>query len=186
MRRHMPRKARRAFARSLGRGPFRPEQLGALAFSVALVAFGTAALALAASPVLQQEMLARQATVMSFADASGAAARNADSPDAAQGGKNAAGGADGGASSDAAGAGGGSGSGGAVLFPGIEFPTVDSVSHGGSSGSEDDSSNDGSGSSSESNAGSGSGGGSGSVEPGGSGSEPDGGSSESSSGISEA
>lgn len=182
----MSRKARRAFARSLGRGPFRPEQLGALAFSVALVAFGAAALALTAPSVLQQEILARQATVMSFADAAGAAALNAGSSDAAPDGEGAVGeGTEGDSSSDAAGTDGGPGSGGAVLFPGIEFPTVDSVAHGGSSG-DDGSSNDESGSGSGSNAGSGSGSGSGSSGSDGSGSGSDGGSSENSSGISEA
>lgn len=40
----MSRKARRAFARSLGKGPFRPAQLGAAAFSAALLILGAGVL----------------------------------------------------------------------------------------------------------------------------------------------
>lgn len=59
----MSRKARRAFARSLGKGPFRPAQLGAAAFSAALLILGAGVLLSIAPPLIQQEMLAQRANV---------------------------------------------------------------------------------------------------------------------------
>ena len=169
----MSRKARRAFARSLGRGPFRPEQLGVAAFSAAFLAFGATALALTAPPLIQQEMLARHAAVAPlFGGAAQAAEDDVDSADAP--GAAEADGASVDASGNAAGA--DSAGGGAVLFPTVDFSSIESLVDASSSGQG-----------SSGGSGAGNGGGSGSTgEASGSGGSQDGGSAESPASISEA
>ncbi|HIS39357.1 MAG TPA: hypothetical protein IAC12_00675 [Candidatus Aphodovivens avistercoris] len=165
----MSRKARRAFARSLGRGPFRPEQLGVAAFSAAFLAFGATALALTAPPLIQQEMLARHAAVAPlFGGAAQAAEDDVDSADAP--GAAEADGASVDASGNAAGA--DSAGGGAVLFPTVDFSSIESLV---------DASSSGQGSSGGSGAGNGGGSGSTGETPGAEGGQNDG-----SAGISEA
>lgn len=121
----MVRKARRAFARALGRGPFRPGQIGVAVFSAAFLVAGGTALALTAPPLIQQEVAAQHAAVApllsSAATAEGGSGAASDADAAAD--AEAAGGTEGAA--DAAADASGSAGGGAVSFPSFEFPVID-------------------------------------------------------------
>lgn len=134
----MVRKARRAFARALGRGPLRPGQIGVAVFSVTFLAAGAVALALVAPPLIQQELDGRQTAVASlFGGSTGAGAGGAEGSAGTQGEPA----ADGASSAVENGAGATAGAGGssvgAVSFPVFDFSSVDALvddaaqSHGG-------------------------------------------------------
>lgn len=134
----MVRKARRAFARALGRGPLRPGQIGVAVFSVTFLAAGAVALALVAPPLIQQELGGRQTAVASlFGGSTGAGADDAEGSAGTQGEPAADGASSAVESGAGAAAGAGGSSAGAVSFPVFDFSSVDALvddaaqSHGG-------------------------------------------------------
>lgn len=125
-------KARRAFARALGRGPLRPGQIGVAAFSVTFLAAGAVALALVAPPLVQQELGDRQAVVAPLFDGSAGAAADGAETTADADGEPAANDASSEAESGTDAAAGAAGSsGGAVSFPVFDFSPIGALADGG-------------------------------------------------------